>query len=196
MKLLILDFDGTLADSKKAWYESIVKILKKEKIYCPECEAKLIIHFGLKIPSILEKLEIDKKKAKKIAKEIYAEFLKKKLKFCPGFSSLKEIKARKIVLSNSMTFVLKKVLGNNQKMFEGIYGGDKFREKSEFIKKLKKNYNVTYVGDRAGDIRTARKAGVRSIIISNRYSWNTRQEILSGKPDFVVGNLKELRKLF
>jgi len=55
---------------------------------------------------------------------------------------------------------------------------------------------VAYVGDRAGDVLTARKAGCLSIIIASRFAWNTRDEIIEASPDIVLGRLEDLKKLF
>jgi len=76
-KLLIFDFDGTLVDSREEWYKAGVKVLGKESLYCPECEMKLIIHFGRRIEELLEEIEISRTKSVQIAKEIHAEFMKR-----------------------------------------------------------------------------------------------------------------------
>jgi phosphoglycolate phosphatase-like HAD superfamily hydrolase len=55
---------------------------------------------------------------------------------------------------------------------------------------------VAYVGDRAGDVLTARKAGCISIIIASRYAWNTREDIIEANPDIILGKIEDLKKLF
>ena len=86
-------------------------------------------------------------------------------------------------------------------MFDKVYGGDKFKSKEDLIRKLRKKMKlkkseVAYVGDRAGDIKMARKAGCLSIAVINKYSWNPKEEIMKEKPDFAIRNLKQLRRLF
>jgi len=200
IKLLLLDFDGTLADTKKRWYNSILKVLKSEGLFCPECETKVIIHFGKKIKDVLEMADVSTKEISRIRHEIYKEFLKKKSKAL-NLETLKGIKCRKFILSNSPQRVIKKFLGKQIKVFSRIYSEETFDNKPELIRKLKKKMKlsseeVAYVGDRAGDVLTARKAGCLSIIIAGKYAWNTRDEIIEESPDIVLGRLEDLKKLF
>jgi HAD superfamily hydrolase (TIGR01549 family) len=200
IKLLLLDFDGTLADTKKRWFSSILKVLKREKLYCPECETKVIIHFGKKIKDVLEMTDVSTKEISRIRNEIYKEFLKKKSKAL-NLETLKGIKCRKFILSNSPRRVIKKVLGKQIKIFDKVYSEETFDNKPELIRKLKKRMRlsseeVAYVGDRAGDVLTARKAGCISIIIASRYAWNTRDEIIEANPDIILGKIEDLKRLF
>lgn len=196
----MFDFDGTLVDSKKNWYGSILTILKNEGVYCPECETKLIIHFGKRVKDVLELLDLHDKDIKNIQKKIYKRFLKNKTKLITNLEFLKNIDCKKIVLSNSPDFVIKKVLKNNKRYFEDIYGGDEIKDKIDFIKKLmKKNKlekeEVWYIADRAGDVVTAKKAGCISVAVTNKYSWNSREEILSESPDIIIENIKKIKKI-
>lgn len=199
IQLFIFDFDGTLADTRQKWLRAFVKILKQENFYCPECEAKLVVHFGSKIKDLLQAIEVEPKRAEHIAEIVHREFLMHSggIKLCPGFNSLKKIKATKIILSNSPGEVIEKVLWKKLEFFKEIYGAEKFKNKAEEIRKLMKKYKTgknetAYIGDRAGDVKTARKAGCIGIVISNRYSWNKKEEILRETPDFVIGNLKNI----
>jgi len=200
IKLLLLDFDGTLADTKKRWYNSILKVLKHEGLFCPECETKVIIHFGKKIKDVLEMTDVPSKEISRIRNEIYKEFLKRVPKAL-NLDALKEVKCRKFILSNSPARVIKKVLGKQIKVFSRIYSEETFDNKPELIRKLKKKMKfsseeVAYVGDRAGDVLTARKAGCISIIIASRYAWNTREDIIEANPDIILGKIEDLKKLF
>ena len=200
IKLLLLDFDGTLADTKKRWFSSILKVLKREKLYCPECETKVIIHFGKKIKDVLEMADVSTKEISRIRNEIYKEFLKKKSKAL-NLETLKGIKCRKFILSNSPRRVIKKVLGKQIKIFDKVYSEETFDNKPELIRKLKKKMKfsseeVAYVGDRAGDVLTARKAGCLSIIIASRFAWNTREDIIEANPDIILGKIEDLKRLF
>ena len=200
IKLLLFDFDGTLADTKKRWYNSILKVLKREKLYCPECETKVIIHFGKKIKDVLEMADVPAKEICRIRNEIYKEFLKKKPRAL-NLDALKEIKCRKFILSNSPRHIIKRVLGKQIKLFSRVYSEETFDNKPELIRKLKKKMKlsseeVAYVGDRAGDVLTARKAGCLSIIIAGKYAWNTKDEIIEESPDTVLSRIEDLKKLF
>jgi len=199
-KLLVFDFDGTLADTKLAWFTSIFKVLKKMKIYCPSCEARVIVHFALKIRDFLDHLGLPKKKSEMIASDIYYEFFKQKSRLINNIDYISSLPGKKIILSNTRTFAIEKILGKHKKIFDGIYGGDKFGEKYAFIKKemkkkkLKKN-QVYYIADRAGDVQTAKKAGCMSLMIASKHAWSSFDEIMREKPDMVVKNLKEIKKI-
>ena len=199
-KLLIFDFDGTLADTRIAWFNALSKVLKKTKIYCPKCEARIIVHFALKIRDFLSYLGIPKKKSELIASEIYYEFFRQKSRLVNGIEEIRHMPGKKIILSNTRTFAIQKILGKHKDIFDGVYGGDKFEEKADFIKKLMKKKKlrkdqVFYIADRAGDVETAKKAGCNSLIISSKHAWSSFDEIMREKPDYVVKNLKELRKI-
>lgn len=45
------------------------------------------------------------------------------------------------------------------------------------------------------DAKLARKAGCLNVIISGKCAWNARQRILREKPDFLISDLAELRKI-
>ena len=201
-KILIFDFDGTIADTKKQWYSSIIKVLKKEKIYCPACEAKVIMHFGKKIPEILEAIEINKEEANKISEEIHKEFYKQfsKVNLCPGFEDLKSMNVKKIILSNATIGAIRGVLRTKEQLFDEVYGAENFDNKKDMIKRIAQRHKVSlsevvYIGDRAGDAKVAREAGCVGVIVSNKYSWNSRNEVIKENPDFLVKNLKDIQKL-
>ena len=54
---------------------------------------------------------------------------------------------------------------------------------------------VIYVGDRPVDIKLARKVGCKVVVVSNKSSWSTKEDLLENDPNFIIGDLKELKKL-
>ena len=54
--------------------------------------------------------------------------------------------------------------------------------------------NALYIGDMITDIQHARRAGVRSVAISTGY--HSREQLHDEEPDYLVGSLTELKKLF
>jgi phosphoglycolate phosphatase len=199
-KLLVFDFDGTLADTKIAWFNSLFKVLKKMNIYCPQCEARVILHLALKIRDFLNHLGLPKKKSEMIASDVYYEFFKQKSRLVNNIDVIDKLPGKKIILSNTRTFAIDKILGKHKKIFNAIYGGDKFKEKHDFIKKLMKKNKLKksqmyYIADRAGDVETAKKAGCTSLIIASKHAWSSFDEIMQEKPDYVVKKLKELKEI-
>lgn len=195
IKLIIFDFDGTLADTRKMWESANSVVFKNEGIKNYKKLIRKIIHNGRKIKDVLVGIGINEKRAEEITEKIHKIVLKKKIKLVFDIKSIEKIQIRKVVVSNSITKVLKKAL---QKIrFDGIYGGDLFKTKEQFFKKLFKKWGIkskeaVYVGDRQGDVAVARKAGCLSVIISGKYAWNTHKEIMKAKPDFILGSLGEI----
>jgi phosphoglycolate phosphatase len=199
MKLLIFDFDGTLADTKKIWIESIMRVLKEEKFSCPKCITDIIVPFGRKIQDVLELLDVPKEKIDEIRCKIHRLVMKRKVKTA-DLKPLKEIKARKIILSNSPKFIVNHLLKDKVKIFDKVYGSEDFSDKAKFIMELLKKYKlnkkeVWYIGDISQDVRVARKAGCRSVIISHKFSWNSLKEIMKEEPDILIRSFKDLKKL-
>lgn len=202
MSLLIFDFDGTIVDSKSVFYTAIENHLiglgfSKNKI-------ENTIDIGLSIGETLKKLGLSRFFAWLERREIMKDVLKKvqEIKKCRDVNSIRSIKARKILVSNSLDEfilpVLKHLKIKNE--FSEIYGADDFSDKGKFIKNYiqKRNINAEecyYIGDRVADIRLARKLGIKSVIISGKCSWDSRKQLLREKPDFLLFDLKDLKDI-
>ncbi len=200
-KILIFDFDGTLADTRNEWYSANLKILKLLKISSPEQEVKSLLHLGEKINEFMKEIGF-KKEAEEIEDKVEEEFIKIfQIKFCEGFEEIKKLNIKKIILSNSPTSAIEKILKPmNLKFFSRIYGSDKFTKKFILIKDLMKKHKlkkqeVIYIGDRVVDVEVARKAGCISVIVASRCAWNPKKDIIKANPDYIVGSLRELRRI-
>jgi phosphoglycolate phosphatase len=199
-KLLIFDFDGTLADTKRHWFNAVYTVFRKIKLYCPDCSARLLIHFARKINDFLAFLSVPEKENKRITDLVYDHFIKKNPKLVKDFDIIKKLKYKKVILSNTRTFAIKRLLGSKQKLFDAIYGADKFDTKPSMIKKLMKKHKlrknqVFYIADMAADVVAAKEAGCTSVIVSGRYSWNYPHEIIKQEPDYIVNHLKNIEKI-
>ena len=143
-----------------------------------------------------------KKEAEEIEDKVEEEFIKIfQIKFCEGFEEIKKLNIKKIILSNSPTSAIEKILKPmNLKFFSRIYGSDKFTKKFILIKDLMKKHKlkkqeVIYIGDRVVDVEVARKAGCISVIVASRCAWNPKKDIIKANPDYIVGSLRELRRI-
>lgn len=201
-RVLIFDFDGTIADTKSLYYKAIyneVKIFgyKYRKI-------DKVIDLGLSLKNVLKKLGfsfitswfLHRKIMKNVKK--YANEVKK----CKDVGSIKDIKTEKILVSNSLReFILPIIRHFKLKSyFRKIYGAEDFTDKAEFIKNYLKKRKINkkdcyYIGDRAADVKTARKVGCLSVIVSGKCAWDSRKEILKKKPDFLIDDIKELKRI-
>jgi phosphoglycolate phosphatase-like HAD superfamily hydrolase len=201
IKLIIFDFDGTIADTKELYYNSIRKYLKKEGVNI----SKERFHkelLGIRLKEIIKRVGI-KKHARKIKNHVHRDVFDNlnRIKLITGIKDIKEIKVKKIIVSNTITKHIVHVLNKNKiKFFNGIYGSDNFLKKSIFIKKYLKEKNIkkneaVYIGDTIKDIEVARNAGIKIISISQDISWNSRKELLKNNPDYIISDFKELEDI-
>ena len=201
-KLVIFDFDGTIVDSKTAYYNSITKQLnpmgfsKKRITEAINLGLNLWDTLGEFIPSALRRWWIRRKIMKEVLKE--ASTIKK----CHDSEHIKDIHARKILVSNSLSEFVVPVLKHFRMMrvFNEIYCADNFDNKTKFIiNYLKKNKikpkECFYVGDRVADVALARKVKCNSIIVCGKCSWNSKKEIMRAKPNFIIPDLALIKKI-
>ena len=52
-----------------------------------------------------------------------------------------------------------------------------------------------YIGDRFSDVDYAREAGCYAVAIHNDCSWSTKSAILKEKPDFIIKDFKDLKRI-
>lgn len=201
-RVLIFDFDGTIADTKSLYYKAIYNEVKIFGYKYKDVDK--VIDLGLSLKNVLKKLGfsfitswfLHRKIMKNVKK--YVNEVKK----CKDVDSIKDIKEEKILISNSLKeFVLPIIRHFKLKSyFRKIYGAEDFTDKAEFIKnyltknKIKKE-NCYYIGDRSADVKIARKVKCKSVIVSGKCAWDSRTEILKEKPDFIIDDIKELKKI-
>jgi len=201
-KLLIFDFDGTIVDSKTAYYNSIIKHLSP--FGASRRRITEVINLGLSlwdtlgefIPSVLYRWWIRRRIMKGVLKEANS------IKRCHDSGHIKEIHAEKILVSNSLSEFVIPILKHFKmiRIFDGIYCADNFGNKAKFISDyLKKNKinpkECFYVGDRAADVALAKKVKCNSIIVYGKCSWNSKKDIMRANPDFIVPDLILVKKI-
>lgn len=201
-KLLIFDFDGTIADTKSLYYRAISEELRKYGFSADKVDKA--IDLGMSLRKTLKNMGFG---------FVYSYFVKRgimkkmrkyilEVRKCKDVDSIKKLKERKIVVTNSLKEFAVPVLKhlNLDKEFSEIYGADDFTDKAEFISeyfkenKINKN-NCYYIGDRMADVRLARKVGCISVIISGKCAWDSRKEILKENPDFLLDDINEISEI-
>jgi phosphoglycolate phosphatase-like HAD superfamily hydrolase len=200
-KILIFDFDGTLVDSKSVWYKTLEKHLGNLGLNKKEVDN--IIDLGYNVSENLEELGLTKIE-NAVKMRIMNDVVRQadKVKKCKDVDSIKKLKVRKILISNSVSEFIIPILERLKlkNCFQEIYGADSFDDKEEFVKeylrkrKIRKK-DVYYIGDRKADVVLARKVGCKSVIISGKCSWDSRKEVLASNPDFVLDDIKDLKKI-
>jgi len=202
MKLLIFDFDGTIADSKSLYYKAIGDELRI--IGLSEKQIDKAIDIGMSLRKTLRNIGLgflsswwmQKKILKRIEKYI------PEVKKCHDAERIKEISGKKILVTNSLKEFVVPVLRHLglKREFEEIYGANDFSDKAEFISQYIKNHklnkkDVFYIGDRVGDVKLASKVGCVSVIVSGKCAWNPRKEIIAEEPDFLLDDLIDIKKI-
>lgn len=201
-KLVIFDFDGTIVDSKTAYYNSITKHLnplgfsKKKITEAINLGLSLWETLGKFIPSSFRRWWLKRRIMKDVLKE--ASTIKK----CHDSEHIKDIRTKKILISNSLSEFVIPVLKHFKmmKVFNEIYCADDFDNKERFIRAYLKIHGLWtqecfYVGDRVADIKLAKKIGLHNIIISGKCAWNTKKEIMKAKPEFIVPDLIFVKRI-
>lgn len=199
-KLVIFDFDGTIADTKSVYYKAIGSELKKYGF--SEKQVDKAIDIGMSLRKTLSNFGFGFITSWFLKKSIMNKVEKgiDEVKKCKDASYIKNIKVRKIIVTNSLKEFAVPVIKHLKLInyFEAVYGADDFNDKTEFIKnylrekKIDKK-NCFYIGDRAADVKLARKVGCKMISVSGKCSWDSRKEIMKQKPDFIIDDLDEVK---
>ena len=121
---------------------------------------------------------------------------------CKDAEHIINIKEKKILVSNSLSEFIIPVLKHLdiENEFSEVYGAEDFGDKGKFISdyieknKLDKNL-VYYIGDRVADVKLAKNVGVKSIIVSGKCAWNSKQDLIKAQPDFIVGELDDIKEI-
>jgi len=202
MKILIFDFDGTIADTKTLYYKAIFHELRF--LGFSESQVDKAIDIGLSLRKTFSKLGFSYFKSwflkNRIMKNIEEHI--NEVKKCRDVDAIKSISGRKILVTNSLKEFALPVLRHLKlkKTFDEIYGAEDFSDKAEFIRqylrtrKIRKE-NCYYIGDRAADVRLARKVGCMSVIVSGKCAWNSRSEVLKEKPDFLIDDIAKISEI-
>ena len=205
IKVIFLDFDGTISDARRIAHDSFVRTL--DEFGYEFDDVRLGELMGTKMGEMLVELGIGVANVGKIRKKFYKYFTEAALsggiKPCVSLKPLWDLKKDYllVVVSNSEKSFLRasiKVLGLG-KLFDGVYGAGK-GDKNDILNKLFKKYKIRaseaiYVGDRFSDVEFARDAGCVAVAIHNKCSWSSLPKIKKEKPDFIVRDFRGLKKV-
>ncbi len=200
-KIILFDFDGTLADTLQLALKIVNKYLRNEG-YDPISQAdlkdlrnmnflQLIAHFKFpiwKIPTL----------AKKIKEDLYKEV--DKIPIFPGIVELvKGLKQRGFhlaVLSSDLKQTIDKFLELHKiALFDHIQCEPDILGKAKLIKRFLNRHSlatkdVIYIGDEVRDIEACRSVGIQ--IISVTWGFNDADSLHELKPDFLVKKPAEI----
>jgi phosphoglycolate phosphatase len=199
-KVIAFDFDGTIADSKKLYIETIRNSLIKHSFIYPK--GHIAKALGPKLEETLRNLDrFSPEMLQKLKKDINDDVTKeaKKLRACPGaketLKKLQEHGSKIVLLTNSAgRFAIAFLRKNNMlKYFDNLFYAENFGKKEDALKAIAKRYNtktrdITYVADKKADVKIAKNAGCR-IIVPLACSWD--KKMFHGEK-YTIKSLKDL----
>ena len=207
--LLFFDFDGTLTDSIPPAIVAIQKMIEELKL---PFKSKEDIHrhvgFG-EVPLVSGAIGSKDGKLIEAAMNIYFKYYMgeglKEIKLYPHVREfLERFKNKpKIIVSNKSDRFIKLILGYHrlETYFAEIVGGDTaltLKPDPGTINMLLAKYKITpkraiFVGDMTVDIETGKNAGVYTCAVT--YGFDTEEKLAQLNPDFLVGDILELKEL-
>ena len=201
-KIIIFDFDGTIADSRNTIVE-IANRLAVEFGYEPVKQADLFRLSNLSSRAIIKQSSIPPYKIPFLLRRVKKE-LNKEIAALKPFSGIQESLAKLkeqdyklgIITSNLEDNVIAFLKNNNlSSFFEFIYSGSALFGKDKIIKKLIRRKNlpvkhIIYVGDETRDIEAAKKSQVKVIAVA--WGFNSASVLAKYQPDFLVTHPQEL----
>lgn len=204
MKLILFDFDGTIAESMNAVKNILDQLSSKYKY--KKIEEKDINRLRNKgAREIMKILKVPLWKVPFIAKEVKSA-LSKEIERVPIVKGIKEVistlKKRGfqigILTSNSESNVTKFLNKNKVKDIDFIRSDVHIFGKARSISKVLKEKKipkdqVVYIGDEVRDIEAAQKIGIKIIAVG--WGYNTEKALRESKPDYLVTTPKEIVKI-
>ncbi len=202
VKVVIFDFDGTLADT----LDPILRIsnrLAPEFGYQAVSAAEIEQLRNLTFREVVKHSEISIFKIPLLLRRLRAD-LNKEIDQVKPISGIPEVlatlKNQEILLgiltSNSKENVTGFLQNNGlEDLFSFIYSGTTILGKHKMIKRVLKQgqfdpQRVTYVGDETRDIESARKSQIKVIAVS--WGFSSSQALAQQSPDFLVHQPREL----
>ena len=198
LKVVFFDWDFTLVDPKLVLKKMFEEFCKKENIDSSEYNFEEIVSLNMR--QLIKKFNIKKYKIP----YFFYEYLKLAKKYrsyyhFEGHEILKFLEKHQIpyvIITDNFRLALRKGFDIHPRFIVDYFNtrGKKLRGIKKALKKMNlKPHEVCYVGDKPTDIIAANEAGVFSVGILTTHS---RPELEKHKPDLIIKNINELKKLF
>lgn len=203
-KLLIFDFDGTVADTLRLGFE-ILNTLAPEFDYRTLREDEIQTARDMRITQLIKFLGIRPTKMHKIARRAAEEMSARMrdIQPMPGMIPvIRELQARGfqlgILTSNSPENVGIFLKNHDFHVFDFVRSSSKLMGKSREIKNIRKilrvpRHEILLVGDECRDVEAAHKAGVSIAAVVGGF--NSRSALASTKPHFLLDHPEDLLAL-
>ncbi|MBD2625153.1 HAD-IA family hydrolase [Trichormus variabilis] len=204
-KVIIFDFDGTIADTVDALV-TLANRLALEFGYVQITPNELALLRNLTSREIIKYSGISLFRIPFLVKKVKSE-LKDKIKDFQPISGMKEV----LIELKNQDFRLGIITSNSQEnvteflnchdlgyLFEFIHSGVTIFGKTTIINNVLrqrqiKPQSVIYVGDETRDIEASKKANIKVIAVT--WGFNSAEALLKQKPDFLIDHPSELLEI-
>jgi phosphoglycolate phosphatase len=192
LKIVVFDFDGTLADT----FSQMIDLIKNIR---PDLSEKEISNYReLGARGARKELKISLKEIFRIMK-LVRERQKNIIERAEVFGGIKEVigelRERKIevgILSSNSRENIEKWLANKTIKVDWVRSESTIFGKEKAIIKVKSS-DMLYVGDEVRDVEACHKIGVKIVAVT--WGYNTKNALIKAGADYVVDSCEELRKL-
>ena len=199
--LIIFDYDGVLVDSLSDAISAggeFCRSVSYDPVPTKETIESLEI---MTYPEIARSIGMPPEQAERFSSHIFERFqdIGSSMVFFPEIESLLHRIASKniaIISGNARHVISAKLAAHGlSEKIPCIFGAHEPGDKAEKICTACNHYGVDVelscmIGDSAGDIRYAKRAGVQSIAAT--WGWQQRDRLVKENPDFIVDSVHEL----
>jgi phosphoglycolate phosphatase len=202
-KLVIIDFDGTIADSSSYAYDIYVDLMTRlSRPVLDQEQFELMRKKPLKERIKQAGIPLYKiGRLVKLTKTLQKQYVLKTTLF-PGIRNLlmmlKDHYELAIVSSNTVSNIKRFLTAHDLDIFASIIGNQGIHGKAKALKKTLKAFNLAkdhalYVGDETRDIRAAKKA--RLPIVSVAWGFDHRELLEAHNPGRVATSNQDLKRM-
>lgn len=202
-KVLIFDYDGTIVDSLDVAFKAFNMLAKKYNLRARKIKEDFVKLYNNNLYESLVNEGLPKEKIQAFNKELRDLFLQNG--YGPKlFNGIKEVvnrlaeKHKIIIITSNITSTIKKSVEKaGLQGISEIMGSDFEPSKVKKILEVKKFYpkaEIYYIGDTIGDIKEAKKAGVKAIGVS--WGYHSRKMLEDAGAELVADKPNELLEIF
>ena len=192
--LLLFDFDGVLADSLDLYAEVVARSLARIGTPIVKSKEDYLALFEGNFYESMATQGVDLAAFSEAVKERLPGIDYDGMKPFDGLAPVLELLQRgnilAVVSSNGSETIRRMLVRFGfDRFFQGIFGSDFLHSKKEKIAHALSEFGIPrertlYIGDTTGDIREARRAGVRTAAVT--WGWHSREKLAAACPDFLV----------
>ncbi len=201
IKIILFDFDGTLADSFENFFEILREITLKYKL--PELSPKNLDELRSESASqIVKRLHIPFYKIPFIARDM-KRLQQQNIENIKSFKGMPEVLCGLkekgfelgIVTSNGKSNVQAFLKNNDIDIFTYLYCDSSLFRKDKVLKKFLNTLKVSkeevlYVGDEIRDIQACQKVGIKIAAVT--WGFNSKEGLIKYNPELLINTPQEL----